>query len=111
MAVRTKRYQSRGGNKVRAIKVTERNYNDLPAWLDRNSKNLKAAPVAVVNISETGDESNHRIRLHIAGKGIRVVRVGDYVFHVLNDDLSLSDPNLYILKGDDFESKYAEIKG
>jgi len=111
MAVRPKRYESRGGNKVRAIKVTERNVVDLINWIGRNATNVKMEnSQAVIKVAAGGDESNHRVRLHIVGKGIRVARVGDYVFHVLNDDLSLSDGSLYILQGDIFEDKYTEIK-
>lgn len=110
MAVRPKRYISKGGRKVRAIKVTEKNYNDLPGWIDRNSTNLRAEPIAIVKISATGDESEHRVRLHLQGKGIRVARVGDYLLHVLEDDLRLTDATIYVVKGDVFEDKYIELK-
>jgi hypothetical protein len=110
MAVRPKRYESKGGRKIRAVKVTERNYDDLAGWIGRNATNLKANPVAVVKLSATGDETDHRVKLHLSGLGIRVARVGDYVAHVLEDDLTLTNGNLFIIKGDIFEGKYTEIK-
>lgn len=111
MSVRPKRYESRGGRKVRAIKVTERNYKELINWIGRNATNVKMeTSSATVTVTRTGEDVNPRLRLHIWHKGIRVARVGDYVFHVLNDDLSLTDGALYLLKGEDFEEKYTEIK-
>lgn len=111
MAIRPKRYESRGGRKIRAVKVTERNYEELSRWAVANGTNvIKSAPTHTE--SPEGDISNHRIRLHLAHKGIRVARVGDYLLHILEDDLSLADGTLHVMKGYVFESpgKYTEIK-
>lgn len=110
MAIRTKRFISRGGNKVRAVKITEKNYHELAIWIGNNANNLKAGPIAIEKVSARGDISEQRIKLHILGKGIRVPRVGDYVFHVLEDDLKLTDGRIRVMKGSDFEFKYDELK-
>lgn len=111
MAIRTKKYESNGGRNVRAVKVTERNFQDLVGWVIRNSENVNPnKSVASAHVNKRGDVSNQRLRLHIDGKGVRVARVGDYVFHELADNGKPLDGILYILKGDVFEDKYTEIK-
>jgi hypothetical protein len=114
MAVRPKRYISQGGRVVSAVKLTEANYNDAADWANNNSVNLTAGTESIVKLSATGDESNHRVRLRIKGKGIRVARVGDYIAYVVADNgkgrFIPVDKHVFILKGKIFEDKYTEIK-
>lgn len=68
-------------SKVRAIKVTEKNYVGAKDWVG-SFKNSKGEPTPVeasfkLN-QKTGDVSEHKVRVR-APKGWRVAKPGDYL--------------------------------
>lgn len=81
MAIRTKKYRSVGGLlEVRAIKITEKNIEDLNEYILRNGG------VATVRLARPAIKRPARIRIkqHTAGKtwskrDWRVALIGDYI--------------------------------
>jgi len=91
MAIKTRKLK--GGDKyTRGVRVTEKNYVELTGWASKYAKNA----TAVVHVAANGDESDHKIQLHIPHLGIRVARVGDVLVLVEGEDL-------YVTKEADFK--------
>ena len=77
MSVKHLKYTNRvTGETVRAIKVTERNYQKVAEWADSYSDTFGEA-LETVSL-KTGDVSNHRVKIYTK-KGWRVAKVGEYV--------------------------------
>lgn len=109
MAIRTKEYRfTAGGNRrVRAIRVTEKNLAELVAYVNRNGG--EALGLADTH-PETGDVTNHKIRIkqmnHTASgskRDWRVARVGDFIVKHENGEFER-------VKDDEFEAKFALTK-
>lgn len=107
MPIRTKKYISRGGRKVRAVKVTEKNYLELAKWASK-APNVRTS-TNVEKILPSGDIVGHRVKLHLEHVGIRSVPVGDYlVLHVFED--GRVDKDLQVSRASLFNEKFAEDK-
>lgn len=102
MAIRLTKYNGKGAGKrpVRAVRVTERNFRELVAWLAK--RGVHAVAQFRTNL-ETGDESNHKIRIkQKTGEKRRDYRVavpGDFI-------VELSENEFARVKEDDFEASY-----
>ena len=108
MAIRTKAYRSKaGGNReVRAVRISEKNWEELAAYIDRNGGIANASAY----VTKDGDLLNHTIRVYQQnpntkwkGRGWRVARVGDWI--VKNEEGEFSR-----VKDDVFEAEYALVK-
>jgi len=97
MAIRTKKYISKGGRVIKGVKVNEKNIVDVANWAAK----VKSG-VARVKISKSGDESNHRVAVGTP-RGIRVAHVGDFV--VFDEETF----TINVVKGDLFVTKYKVV--
>ena len=100
MSVKHLKYTNKTtGETVRAIKVTEKNYQNVAKWADSYSDTFGEA---VVKIDKNGDESQHRVRVYTK-KGWRVTRVGEYVIrHGVRDPKPATGKRLVDYSGYNF---------
>lgn len=108
MAIRTKEYRFKaGGNRrVRALRITEKNYVELSAYINRNGGESEALDLRLDN----GDLVNQRIRIkqmnHMpkgSKRDWRLARVGDFI-------VKYEDGSFARVKDDVFEAEFVLTK-
>lgn len=106
MAIKTQKYKAiskASGQKIRAVRVTERNYLELAKWAGKAPNIISATNLE--KIVDGHDITDQRVRLHVAGLGVRVVRVGDYIFKNVTDEGKVTS-EAYPAKAADFEATF-----
>jgi hypothetical protein len=89
-------------SKIRAIKVTERNYVSAKDWAGKWTD-----AEASIKVGPQGDVTNHKVRVKTK-KGWRVAKPGDYIVKFANE----ADGGLHIavIKHDEFIERYEPAK-
>lgn len=89
MSIKFKRYRNKSqavGSSIehcRLIKLTDKNLRSVAEWLE-GRKDIKS--ITTQHETRKGsDEPTLKLRVHVEGLGIRVVRAGDYVGKVEAD--------------------------
>lgn len=108
MAIRTKEYRFKaGGNRrVRAIRITEKNFIEISSYINRNGGQAEALWLTL----KSGDVANHRIRIkqmnHMpkgSKRDWRLARVGDFI-------VKYEDDSFARVKDDVFEAEFVLTK-